>query len=258
MVSVAILFGSLMMTFVEGGARIAPPPSETSLPPSPIAPSQTPMPGTPTAIPLTDTPLPSETPTVTSTSYCTPPTGWSTIVVQPGDTLESLAQTYNTTVKKLKLANCLLTNDLIPGTLFYVPGMVPTETEYYCGPPSGWVFYTVRSGDTLYSIAQAFGTTVAALQKANCMGSSTAIRTGQQIYVPYHATATPGVSPTPMPTQTGTPEYPSTPTPVPTPTYTLPNTPPPGPSTPTLFPTLPGTPLPTLDPNSTMIEPIPY
>lgn len=250
LVSVAIIFGSLMMAFVESGVRLALPPSNTPLLSSSITPSLTPMPGTPTAVPVSDTPLPSETPTVTLTPSCTPPAGWSTITVQPGDTLESLAQAYNTTVKKLKAANCLMTNDLIPGTDFFVPGSVPTATEYDCGPPYGWVFYTVRYGDTLSSIARAFGTTVAALQKANCMGSSTFIRAGQQIHVPYHATSTPWISPTPeptlIPTQSGTPEYPSTLTPMPTPTFTDP------------IMTPPGTPFPTIGPNPTLIAPQSY
>lgn len=262
LVSVALLFGSLMMAFVEGGARMALPVTETPIPPSTVTPSMTPMPGTPSAVPVTatDTPLPTETPTVTPTPYCTPPEGWSAIIVQPGDTLESLAQTYGTTVKKLMSANCLLTGDLIPGTLLYVPNIAPTATEYDCGPPYGWVFYTVKSGDTLYSIAQAYGTTVAALQRANCMGSSTTIRVGQQLYVPYKVTSTPWTSPTPtmIPTQSGTPEYPPTLTPVPTPTYTNPEYPTPGPITPTFFPTIPATPLPTLDPDPASVAPIPY
>lgn len=291
LVSVAIIFGSLMMAFVETGARMAMPPSVTPLPPSPAPPTATPIPGMPTVIPVSETPLPSQTFTITPTPPCTPPKGWTAYVVQPGDTLESLAETYNTTVKKLMTANCLLTSDLIPGTLLYVPSMAPTATatptatEYDCGKPYGWVLYTVKSGDTLYSISVTFGTTVAALQQANCMGSSTEIWVGQQINVPYYATSTPWISPTPVPsliptflptlvpTLTGTPEYPSTPTPVPTPTYTFPDTPTPGPTTPTpqpsvmptlppelptLFPTLPGTPLPTFEPDPTMAEPIPY
>lgn len=263
LVSIVIVLGSLMMTFVESGMRNAIPLSDT--PGASFTPSQTPMPGTPTAVPVTGTPVPSETASVTATFYCTPPAGWEVYVIQPGDTLASLAETYDTTVKKLKAANCLLTNDLIPDTEFYVPQVEPTEpqptaTTYQCGAPYGWVLYTVQSGDTLYSIAQEFGTTVYALQQANCLGGSTVIKVGQKLYVPYHLTSTPYLSPTPADTQpptiTGTPEPPTTPTPVPTPTYTDPSTPTPGLPIPTLLPTLPMTPLPTIDPTLTFLEPL--
>ena len=308
LVSVAIVFGSLMMSFVEGGSRLALPATDTRQPSTPLPPSSTPMPGTPTAIPLTDTPVPTETPTTTPTSKCPLPNGWTVIIIQPGDTLESLSEMYDISVKKLMAANCLLTADLIPGTEFYVPilpestptaTVTPTvySTVYYCGRPYGWVTYIVRTGDTLYKIATAFGTSVSALQQANCLGNSTAIYVGQQLYVPpTYPTSTPWISPTPMPTsiptQAGTPEPPTptpvptptstypetptpgadTPTPVPTPTYTPPDTPTTGPESPTPqpsatttlppeqptltpFPTLPWTPMPTFDPNPTLIIP---
>lgn len=275
LLSIAIVFGSLMMGFVEGGLRMPVSAGETLLPSVSVTSTPSPMPGTPTAIPVSDTPLPSVSPSITPTPFCTPPDGWMAITIQPGDTLTSLAQTYNTSVKKLKAANCLMTDDLIPGTLFYVPipeptGTVLTATVYQCGPPYGWVFYTVRSGDTLYSIAQMFGTTVYALQNANCMAGSTLIRAGQQLYVPYHATSTPGLTPTPaetvqptstetpfQDTPTGTPAQ-DTPTPMPTPTETDPSTSTPGIPNPTLLPTPPITPLPTIGPNPTLIVPAPY
>jgi LysM repeat protein len=281
LVSIAIVFGSLMMGLVEGGLHLTIPQDETGLPAFSATLTPTPMPGTPTAIPLSDTPLPSESPSVTPTPSCIPPLGWVVIIIQPGDTLSSLAQTYDTTVKKLKVANCLLTEDLIPGTEFYVPqpeptSTVPTATVYQCGVPYGWVAYYVKSGDTLYSIAQMSGTTVAALQQANCLGNSDYIYVGQKLYVPYYATATPGIMtptpsetvmpsetpapgetvlPTEMPTATETPVQ-DTPTPMPTPTYTDPSTPTPGLVDPTERPTPAFTPLPTIDP--TLIAPIPY
>jgi LysM repeat protein len=274
LLSIAIVFGSLMMGFVEGGLRMPVPAGETLLASVFVTPTPSPMPGTPTAIPVSDTPLPSVSPSITMTPFCIPPDGWTAITIQLGDTLASLAQTYDTTIKKLKAANCLLTNDLIPDTLFYVPvpeptSTVPTATVYQCGPPYGWVFYTVQAGDTLYSIADLFDTTVYALQNANCMAGSTLIRIGQQLSVPYHATSTPGTTPTPsetvqptsteppfQDTPTGTPsqdtptETPSQDTPTPTPMPTFPD--------PTLLPTPAITPLPTIGPNPTLIVPVPY
>jgi hypothetical protein len=62
----------------------------------------------------------------------------------------------------------------------------PTSTkgEASCGPPPGWVLYNVKSGDTLYKISQLYRVSIAQLQEANCLGASTLLRGGQQIYVP--------------------------------------------------------------------------
>lgn len=50
--------------------------------------------------------------------------------------------------------------------------------------------YTVRSGDTLSHVGARFGVTVAALQRANGLGSSTLIRTGQRLNVPTSSSGT--------------------------------------------------------------------
>jgi LysM repeat protein len=50
-------------------------------------------------------------------------------------------------------------------------------------PPSVAASYTVRKGDTLSGIAATFGTTVAALQKANGL-TSTTLRVGQVLTIP--------------------------------------------------------------------------
>ena len=49
----------------------------------------------------------------------------------------------------------------------------------------GYATYTVRTGDTLYSIARKFYTTVSAIQTANPGIDPLALRVGQQIIVPY-------------------------------------------------------------------------
>ncbi len=54
-----------------------------------------------------------------------------------------------------------------------------------CGRPAGWVVYVVRAGDTMSNLSRIFGVSIAQLQNANCMGSSTAIYAGQVIYTPW-------------------------------------------------------------------------
>lgn len=67
-------------------------------------------------------------------------------------------------------------------------------------PPVG-VTYTVQPGDTLYSIARRFGTTVEAITEANDIEDPTQIEVGQVLLIPG-LTATPSS----IPTSTGTPQ----------------------------------------------------
>ncbi len=96
----------------------------------------------------------------------------------------------------------------------------PPRTSIPCGPPSGWIRYTILKGDTLYSLGQYYQVTVQQLQQANCMGGSTSIYTGRQIYVPNKPTRTPSPTPTSTatltPTPSATPTASDTPTPIPT------------------------------------------
>ena len=132
-----------------------------------------------------------------------------------GDTLDDLVEVYQTSVKALVQANCLQGETLIPGSQIYLPPL-PTATPTPCGaPPLRWVVYVVQQHDTLYHLSQVFDVSVSELQQANCLGSSTAIYTGQNLYVPPSITMTP--SPSYFPPTYST--YVGTPTP--TPNYTL-------------------------------------
>jgi LysM repeat protein len=139
-------------------------------------------------------PSPSGISTLTPPSSCVSPSGWSPITIQAGDTLDDLAEKYNVPMEALIQANCLVTEELITGTILFVPGMPPTESSNRCGSPSDWVLYTVQPGDNLYRLSLAFGVTLAELQFANCMGNSNLIRAGQRIFVPNVATRTPTVA----------------------------------------------------------------
>jgi LysM repeat protein len=127
---------------------------------------------------------------------CAPPSGWVGVNVGFNDTLESMAARYRTTSQALAQGNCLLTSTLISGSVLFVPP-IPTATVIPCGPPFGWIRYTVQQGDTLYHIATMFGITTAQLQQANCLGFSTNIRIGQLLWIPNRPprfTNTPGVT----------------------------------------------------------------
>jgi len=97
--------------------------------------------------------------------------------------------------------------------------------------PDGSVYHTVQYGQTLIMIANAYGLTVADLQKLNNLGSTDTIFEGQKLLIrgPQPPTATPTLTPSPIPpthtpTSTRTPTLPPTETPLPTftPTPTAP------------------------------------
>lgn len=261
LISILIIGGSLVISFSENAEEIAqlssPTPTDTfTISPTVIV--ETLRPGEPTLTP-SPTPLPPSATSTSTTFQCQYPAGWIAITVNQGDTLESLALTYNTTPEALIEGNCLYIEEVSPGSQLYVPkpieSLTPTKTSTRkpkatrCpGPPHGWVLYTVKKGDTLYSLSQAFGVSISEIQAANCMGYSTLIYAGEKIWLPNVPTKTPAVSPTPTPSFTISPT--TSPTMTDTVTATPTNTPT---STPTDTPTSTSTPtpMPTDTPTST-------
>jgi len=66
-------------------------------------------------------------------------------------------------------------------TLTPTASVTPPPTA--CPPPAEWSGYTVRPGETLSHLAAQSGTTIAALQEANCLDGVT-IYVGQELYLP--------------------------------------------------------------------------
>lgn len=58
-----------------------------------------------------------------------------------------------------------------------------------CTPPAGWVVVTIRSGDTVYTLAQRYKTTAENLNAANCLTSAD-LPAGMALYVPPVPTVT--------------------------------------------------------------------
>lgn len=71
--------------------------------------------------------------------------------VKPGDTLYSIARKYNTTVQEIMNLNYLKNNILTVGQVIRIPEMYTKEEEMYL---PNYINYTVKKGDTLYSIAK--------------------------------------------------------------------------------------------------------
>lgn len=102
--------------------------------------------------------------------------GPSTVyVVQRGDTLSSIARRFGTTVGAIMRANGLTSTRIYAGQWLAIPGSQPDSATNYI----------VRRGDTLFSIARRFGTTVQAIMAANNL-RSTRIYVGQRLVIPGH------------------------------------------------------------------------
>lgn len=99
-----------------------------------------------------------------------PPTpSAGTYVVQRGDTLSSIARRFGTTVNALLAANPQITNPnlIFPGQVITIPGGTAPGPEPPPPPPPPANTYVVQRGDTIFSIARRFGTTVPSLLALN-------------------------------------------------------------------------------------------
>lgn len=107
------------------------------------------------------------------------PTGTTaTYTVKAGDTLYSIASKYKISISTLAKANNISNYNLIKvGQVLVIPKAAAT-------PPAPVVKYTVKSGDTLYSIARKYSTTVAKIAAANKIASPYIIRIGQVLVIP--------------------------------------------------------------------------
>lgn len=107
----------------------------------------------------------------------TPPEGLitNTYTVQKGDSLYSIANKLGTTVAELKKENGLTSNTLQIGQVLRIPAK-----QIYEGETN---IYTVKSGDTLYKIAQNNNTTVDEIKSLNNLTSNT-LQIGQTLKLP--------------------------------------------------------------------------
>ena len=95
-------------------------------------------------------------------------------IVKKGDSLYSIANKYGITVNDLKDINNLTSNTLQIGQKLIIP--VQNEQEEAR-------IYTVKSGDTLYSIAKEYNTTISELMNLNNLKTAT-LSIGQQLKLP--------------------------------------------------------------------------
>jgi len=149
-------------------------------------------------------PVAANPPAGVTDSY-TPGFGETPYMVQPGDTLFSIAMRYGTTVESLVYANGLTSEVINIGQMLTIPAgnTAPADQGYgqqpyvqqqpnaqpyqqpqpYV-PSAGDAYHMVAPGDTLFSIALRYGTTVDAVAAANGLNYPYIISIGQQLVVP--------------------------------------------------------------------------
>lgn len=99
-----------------------------------------------------------------------------TYTVRPGDTLWNIAQRFNTTVDAIKILNNLNSDILRVGQILNIPAELE-ESATRILP------YTVRYGDTLWSIAKRFNTNVEEIKRLNHL-TTNMIYAGQTLMIP--------------------------------------------------------------------------
>ena len=97
--------------------------------------------------------------------------------VKNGDTLYNIAKKYNTSVDELKRYNNLQTNLLNIGDRIVIPCNIDNNYK-----DNNYVTYTVVKGDSLYSIANKFKTTVDNIKELNDLKSNV-INAGDKLII---------------------------------------------------------------------------
>ena len=122
--------------------------------------------------------------------YTEPNTGKGKYIVRSGDTLWSIANKFSTTVDEIKRLNNLANNSLTIGQQLIISG-----ENINPNPPSGNIVYVVKAGDSLWSIANKFSTTVNEIKRlSNLVADKLSI--GQQLFIPGISIEIPETSPT--------------------------------------------------------------
>ncbi|HEY1767504.1 MAG TPA: transglycosylase SLT domain-containing protein [Terracidiphilus sp.] len=102
---------------------------------------------------------------------------WRYHLVSAGDTVDSVAREYRVQPAELAAANQLAANDSLQGVEALV---VPVAPE--AAPSGRRVLYTVRRGDTLVTIADRFGVSLAELRRWNNV-TGTHVEPGRRLHV---------------------------------------------------------------------------
>ena len=103
--------------------------------------------------------------------------------VKSGDTLYKIANEYGVTVDEIITANNLKSTTLQIGQKLVIPTGTIQPTPTPTPPNNNYITYTVKSGDSLYKIANNYNTTVNSIKELNNLKSNN-LSIGQQLKIP--------------------------------------------------------------------------
>ncbi|MDD5888970.1 MAG: LysM peptidoglycan-binding domain-containing protein [bacterium] len=107
----------------------------------------------------------------------------NTYIVQKGDTLYSIASIYGISVQELKGLNNLTSNTLYIGEQLLVPSIDVSPPEEQLPPSQDYQIYTVKKGDSLWSISKKFNITIPELVEINNLKNYN-LQIGDELKVP--------------------------------------------------------------------------
>lgn len=132
---------------------------------------------------------------------------WQQYTISSGDTLGGIAKRFNTTIDALKATNNLRNNVIVAGRTLLIPQPGANANSYKLsednrlqakqsqGPAGGLrIEYTVRSGDSLWTIARRHDVGVRELAKWNGMAPGDTLSVGRSLVI-WSKSATAGHSP---------------------------------------------------------------
>ena len=105
------------------------------------------------------------------------PNGLFTYTVKKGDSLYSIARVYETTVDEIIKLNHLTSTNLSIGQQLSIP-----ETDFSVTTKPNYITYTVKKGDSLYSISKKYGVPVNTLIVDNAL-KNTILSIGQVLNI---------------------------------------------------------------------------
>lgn len=114
--------------------------------------------------------------------------GWAHYKVASGDTLGAIAKRFNTQVALISSANAIEGSLIRSGETLLIPKGT-TSGRIAAAGPREWPpkkrgharYHQVKSGDSLWSIAQRYGTSVIALTTINSLDPKAYLRLGQRL-----------------------------------------------------------------------------
>lgn len=115
--------------------------------------------------------------------------------IKSGDTLGAIAKRYGTDVSSIQKMNGLKNTRLKLGQILTIPGLVQVDSPYSSSAQDSETFatennaqstrlyYTVKSGDSLWTISRKYNTTVDKLRRLNNLSSRSKLQPKQKLLV---------------------------------------------------------------------------